>query len=238
MIGSIVAVGVLLGIGLMLCYLLRTRNGPFAPYTSTSIALGLDQAVPIQTSAAASLTLAVKAPAPSSQVATSAPPLQPAPISAPTYTSAVGADMTGNDMQVTGDDGKTSTSQGVYGPSGCTAVCSANAGCQASVYQPSTKTCWIKSGVDSKGIQANSDRILSAVSSAKGGEWLNSSFGGQENLSIILPDSDQCKLLCNILPYKTCAGTSYNTNTKTCSIKNPANNMQDAPMTMSYLRTS
>lgn len=224
-------------------WLLYTRSGPFAPSSAWSISLGLDNGpIPIQSPLMASVgtTNPAQSALPASAPATSAtPPAQAtAPAATPiVYTSIAGADMPGSDMLVDVGGSKVS-SQGTYGPTGCTAICSSNSGCAGSVYQPSTKTCWIKTGIDPKAVQTNNDRILQVPASkdAPGNDYFNTSFGGQTNLSLVLPDSDQCKSLCSILPWATCTGTTYDGTTKICTVLNPANGMKASPMITSFLR--
>lgn len=245
MIGAVVSVLVLLAIGLTINLLLYYRNGPFAPFSSFSAQLGLDQGAatlaatvsPIAATAAASTPAASQNVTSASTSTQTATPSTPAAPPAPIYIGITGADMPGQDMTVTGDNGNQTTSQGTYGPSGCTAICSNNAGCVASVYAPSSKTCWIKSGVTPTSISGNSDRLLQIPSTGATGVMKNNyNFVGNDTVALVLPSSDYCSSLCQALPWKSCQGSTYDMNTSTCHIKAPAQNMTAQSNMVSWMK--
>ncbi len=246
--GTVVSVTILLLVGATCCLLLYYRDGPFSPGSSVSLALGLDS------SSASSTTSATPAPA-SASASTSASASSSAPVTSSTatnqtaqnpsasaatatplaYLSISGADMPEQDMPVTGDDGKPASSQGTYGPAGCTAICNSNAGCAASIYSPSTKTCWIKSGLTPGKVSGNADRVLQIPDTgATGAPANNYNYPGNDTVSLPLPSADDCSTLCRALPWSACQGSTYDSNAKTCHIKAPASNLTPANNMVSW----
>ncbi len=239
MIGAIVSVAVLLAMGVTCCLLLYYRNGPFAPYSSTSLMLGLDAAIGSATGTTSSSSQAVASPiVPVSSTPATTPQAQVVTATPVNYLSVTGADMSGQDMSVTGDDGKPATSQGTYGPAGCTAICSGNAGCMGSVYSPSTKTCWIKSGFTEGNVAANSDRVLSLpMNPLKGSSYYSTSYTGPDIIAPVLPTFSDCSTLCQMVP--DCAGVVYdNSYGKTCHIKSAISAQVDNTNTNAWVKAA
>lgn len=246
MIATVLAVLVLACFGFVACYLLHSRSGPFLPFSAWSIYLALDPVVAPASAAGIAAASTASTPAPASpstsatasnQVAQTAPtPTVPTPLTI-VYTSVPGANMPGSDMPVTGDDGKPASSQGTYGPAGCTAICSGNAGCAASVYSTSSRTCWIKTRLDPAGISADADKILQVPSNGSSGSLKNNyTFAGNDVASLALPSSDSCSALCQALPRSACQGTTYDTNAGICHVKAPAQNLTAQPMMVSWAK--
>ncbi|KAK9816144.1 hypothetical protein WJX74_008008 [Apatococcus lobatus] len=252
--GTIISVTILLAIGATCCLLLYNRAGPFSPGTSLSLSLGLDAAAATVVSATASSATpssSFTSTSPSAAVTTTTAPITPSatvlnsiaqqlatmPATTATYLSVNGADMTGQDMTVTGDTGTPTTSQGTYGPAGCTAACNSNAGCVASVYSPSTKTCWIKSGLTPTGITGNADRVLQIPDKgATGFPKNNYNYPGNDTVAMPLPSAADCSTLCQALPWSKCQGSTYDSNAGTCHIKAPASNITAANNMVSWAK--
>lgn len=249
MLGRLLIITIIAIAGIIVNYLLHDRLGPFAPFSSWSSFLKLDSgAVPTQSPLAASVaTSSTSAIVPSSTLAGAAVPAITSgsqtslATSAPTpiltkYLTINGADMPGQDIAVD-VGGSQATSQGTYGPSGCTAICSSNSGCKASVYNPTSKTCWIKSGLTPSSVQANGNLLLQVPdTSASGTEKNNYNYEGNDVMALKLPSSGDCSTLCRALPWGSCQGTTFEPDSNTCHIKAPAQNLKPTPNMISWAK--